>query len=222
MLKHVVTEPLHGYKIVDEHFHSLVLAGERKLYTVGTTVALGDDNVLPCCRGLHFCPNALDCLGYYDLSGDRRLLRVTVPVGATVATSDGGKKYAASVLHVDADVTADVDSLLTGVWREPERITCYQAGRMHRDTNDEPAVVRRMGYSVSKTWYRDGKRWNGCLGKFSDAGNDHGGRPWVKTATCHIATFTRPDETAAVLALLDRRESFEEDPDPRHGFVVFQ
>jgi hypothetical protein len=128
-----------------------------------------------------------------------------------VASYDGGKKYAASQLHVDADVTADVDSLLSGVHRTAARDACYRAGMLHRDTNDEPAAVFRTRDTVTKTWFRDGKPWNGCLGKYSHAGYTPGERPWVTTFTrCgNVAAHVEDDETAALVELLERREPFE-------------
>jgi hypothetical protein len=206
---HKTTEPLWGCKIVDRGFYSLVQTDAPKQYLVGTTVSLDDDNVRPCQRGLHFCPDALDCLWYYAMDGGNRLLRVSVPVGATVATDDDGKKYAASQLHVEADVTGDVASLLTGTRRDPQVAACYRAGRFHRDTNDEPAVVARTLSRVKKSWFRDGKLWKGCLGKYSSAVHYHGDTVWVAVLDNDSFYRAEPDETAALVELLNCREPFE-------------
>jgi hypothetical protein len=197
VVKSVTTAELVGYKIVSASYDSLVEGGRTPIrYVVGSTYELGDDDVVVCHRGLHFCPRALDCLRYYDLSGGRRLLRVVVPVGVTVVTDDGGAKYAASVLRVDEDVTAQSDTLLTGVMRHrgitADRFACFQSGY------------------VEKHWCRNGEYYQGCLGRYcvvwSDPQDD--GVCAVPTPSAPVV-HPYPSEAQQIRRILDRVEPFE-------------
>jgi hypothetical protein len=209
--KGTTTEPLKGYKIVARNLTSIkkTVYGKAVQYAVGQTTTLDSDpdDVRPCGRGLHFCPKALDCLIHYDLSDGNRLLHVSVPVGSVVATADGGIKYAASALTVVADVTADAASLLTGcvTWFDT---AWYEAGRAHRDVNDEPARVRRSSSSAAKTWLRHGQPFKGCLGKYSYVGCDFG-CVCVRTGDGPVVGVVDAVERAQLAAIVARKESFE-------------
>jgi hypothetical protein len=163
----VTTTELVGYKLVDKDRNSMVWKSHKVHYDVGSTYSVVDaDKVRLCHYGLHFCPRALDCLEFYGFTNGNRLLRVVVPVGATVVASRDGVKCAASALHIDADVTDDAATLLTGVLvvRDADEIItdCYRNGMLHRDTRDEPARVYRTPRCIEKIWNRNGEPYEGC------------------------------------------------------------
>jgi hypothetical protein len=189
-------------------------AGHVVEYRVGATTTSPDgDDVQPCVRGLHFCPKAMDCLIYYNFfrNENRRLLRVSVPVGSVVATDDD-IKYAASALTVVADVTADVRRLLTGAHARPSYgvTTYYEAGVVHRNEGDQAASVRRATDSTSKMWVRRGRLYKGCLGKYSSVVRFSNGETRVSTPDGVCFQRVRDDSELALLqTILDRLEPFE-------------
>jgi hypothetical protein len=216
----VTTVEMVGYKIVGASGESLVPVGDVVCYVVGQTHSLeAGAVVVPCVSGLHFCPRPLDCLLFYDLRSGRRLLRVVVPVGATVATDDGGVKYAASDLRVDADVTADADALLTGIVSNAGRLlndgsktATYRRGVMHNEADDGPACVYKSTTAVEKSWYRDGQFCNGCLGRYCRVSQWTGDRiirafTWADADLRQV--LVDPSDKAAIAAALDRVEPFE-------------
>jgi hypothetical protein len=208
--KFVTTEPLYGFKFVGASYGSLVSTTAPVTYLVGTTVELGDDDVQPCVRGLHFCPKVLDCCHYFNFYPTlTRIVRVVVPVGATVATDDGGRKYAASALTVVADVTADADALLTTMENDSGRILWRFAGRPHRDVDDEPALVSRTAHQTYKRWFVGGTEHPACLRKYAWVWRDAEGYVWASRPGLNLEAITDPTERAALTAILDRRESFE-------------
>jgi hypothetical protein len=220
--RRVVTAELTGYKIVGPDYGSLLSPplASKVYYPVGSTQQLGDDYVVPCERGLHFCPRALDCLQFaefYDELGNslgRRLIRVVVPVGAVVATDDGGFKYAASVLRVDADVTDNIDALLTGTTshgnHRARASRYFRAALPHRIGG--PAFVRRIGNAVTKIWLRDGVPYDGHHDCWCAVRRDKYGMLTVCTAL--HPTVRVPVVDAArqreLTFMLDERETFEQ------------
>jgi hypothetical protein len=211
-----VTEVIEGYKIVSSSYTPFVHPEEVEPYVVGTTVSVEDcpDDVRLCERGLHFCLHALDCLAYYTLEGGNRLIRVAVPVGATVVTDSDGRKYAASALTVLEDATHDRDRLLTGLRIGKDEVVWYQSGRQHRTINDEPASVRRDARLVRKSWKIDGEAANVCLGKYCGLTRfcDSADTLWVTTAPDSTATTRQVvdrAEAAKLTEILCRREAFE-------------
>jgi hypothetical protein len=218
--KHTVTEEQTGFKIVSYNYDSLVPSDTTVHYAVGSTQHLGDDDVVPCRHGLHFCPRALDCLQFanvYNSDGStviHRLIRVVVPVGAVVATDDGGFKYAASALRVDADVTDDMAELLTGATTYRTMLSTntqrhhFQAGKAHRV--DGPATISRAGKGASMAWWRDGRPYNGYRGRYCAVSRDRHGEILVYGAALPTLSVRVVDAVLRreIDAMLDECELF--------------
>jgi hypothetical protein len=103
-----------GYKLVRADLAPFV--GDQTLrFGVGTVHRLPDGvPPIPCEQGFHYCPVAVDCLGYLCWhDGPRRLMRVKIPDDATVVTDDG-VKFCASVIEIVEEVISDAAALLTG------------------------------------------------------------------------------------------------------------
>jgi hypothetical protein len=152
-----------GYKIVAAD-GSPLCGTQNVMYRVGERYDLSNRKPLKLReQGFHFCTVALNCLGAVGWNDGWRLLRVSVPVG-TETQSDGSGDVVARSIVVDADVTDDAATLLTGMTRvggQDYVETCwYEGGLSHRDVDDEPAVVMRWTEfdtdCVRKFWHRRG------------------------------------------------------------------
>jgi hypothetical protein len=165
------TAPLTGYKIADRRCCPTV--GPKVPYVVGERYSLGDDEPLKLClSGYHFCPVASHCMATVAWRRGHRLLRVHVPAGVAVQHDSCGK-YVARTIVVDADVTDDAATLLTGLARKMRydrlETKSFKNGELDRNVDDEPAnVVRELGY-VEKTWCHYGKIYNGFQKRYARA-----------------------------------------------------
>jgi hypothetical protein len=199
-----------GFKFVRANLSPFV--GDATLrFDVGTVHRLPDGvQPVPCRRGFHYCPVAVNCLTYLEWGHGARLLRIKVPDDATIVTDDD-VKFCASAIEIVEDVTSDAAQLLTGAALMKTRTgtgrrwSCFVGGEpssrgLHRVERDD-----------------DGERWKEWVTDGPDGGNIHfieqypsGTIQWYDRQL--KVTVVEPTHAAWVRlnSIMDARESFEE------------